>query len=196
MAEKLKNTTRHFLDDVLSAAGEYEKAEAQLTLAYGLSSSEAGWSDAASIARRKAAVLAVTIDGLSDRAANELGRPIGLVRSQVSQLCVNRPGCLERVGSVANAYKHGVLIDARNVIQSEDDILTVGLGFGLDGYGIGKFDGVEVMIREKTGAKWKFLGDIPAVVTAWFHFLVHEDAELPKTCLKICGVKVFHNPSP
>lgn len=59
---------------------------------------------------------------------------------------------------VANAYKHQNLSDPTLPITSDADVLVVGLGYGLDG--VGKFGGVEVIVRESAGPSLKFLGDV------------------------------------
>jgi len=49
-----------------------------------------------------------------------------------------RVGALERVRGVANAYKHQNLNDPKLPISSDADVLVVGSGYGVDGYGVGK----------------------------------------------------------
>ena len=77
----------------------------------------------------------------------------------------------ERVCAVANAYKHAV--DCAANIQSllNRDILATGAGYGIDGYGVGKFGGVEVLVTERDGTVRKFLGDVPWAIAGWFQFL-------------------------
>ena len=69
------------------------------------------WATAGQHAKRRAAEVAVAIDGLADRAANDLGTTPENVRNAVAPYCtigsVARPGSIERVCAVANAYKHG-----------------------------------------------------------------------------------------
>ena len=70
-------------------------------------------------------------------------------------------------------------------------MLVVELGYGLDGYGVGKFGGVEVLVRDKTGTSWKFLGDAPTVVGAWFRFLSVNGGVLPSGPIQVCGLQVY-----
>jgi hypothetical protein len=96
----------------------------------------------------------------------------------------------ERVHGVANAYKHSLLDKKTHVIESFDDVLVVGLGYGLDGYGVGKCGGVEVLVRDKNGDSWKFLGDAPTVVSAWFRYMRVNGAALPSEAILVCGIQV------
>jgi hypothetical protein len=101
---------------------------------------------------------------------SELGINMDPVRNEVAALCeiggVKRDGCLDRVRGIANAYKHHELKDPRSPILSNDDVRAA--GDGLDGYGIGKFGGVEIVINKKGGARPKFLGDVPWAIAGWF----------------------------
>jgi hypothetical protein len=188
----LKTTLDHLLSNVLPSAGEYIAAEEALSRA-----EELGNSDSEAItAKRKAAELAVAIDGLSDRASRDLTIPIEAIREAVPALChwpgspVTRIEAFERVHGVANAYKHASLDKRSHVIRSFDDVLVVGLGYGLDGYGVGKFGGIEVLVRDKAGVSWKFMGDAPTVISAWFRFLSNRGAALPNCTFRICGIQV------
>ena len=67
---------------------------------------------------------------------------------------------------------------------------VVGLGFGLDAYGVGKFSGHQVLIRDKSDVSWKFRGDAPTVVSAWFRFLKSRGALIPNESYTVCGVQV------
>jgi hypothetical protein len=113
------------------------------------------------------------------------------VRSRVAALCilggVHRDGALERVSGAANAYKHGQLNDKRHPITSDGDILAVGAGFGVDGFGIGKFGGVEVMLMLKDGTQRKFLGDVPYSIAGWLSFLKSNGATLPHPPIVVCA---------
>jgi hypothetical protein len=186
-------TLNHLLGNVLGAAKEYENAEEVLSR----SQASGTWDREGNIAKRKAAELAIAIDGLADRAARESQTEIGVIRTSVSALCI-LPGSqelrlqsFERVRGIANAYKHNILDDRRHVIDSFDCVLAVGLGYGLDGYGVGKCGGVEVIITDKSGESWKFLGDAPAVVSAWFHFLQNNGVMIPTVPIIVCGVQVY-----
>ena len=93
---------------------------------------------------------------------------------------------LNRVRGVANAYKHANLDDPTLPISSESDVLVVGSGYGLDGYGVGKYSGIEVIVRDKEGVSWKFLGDVPVALAAWFRFLSGEGATFPSGPYQMC----------
>jgi hypothetical protein len=188
----LADTLNHLMSNVLAAALEYHAAEGALSRAH-----ETGhWDEEAVTAKRKAAELAVAIDGLADRASLESKIAIDKIRVDVSALCFwpgsnsVRQEAFERVHGVANAYKHSKLYKPTHVIDSFEDVLTVGLGYGLDGYGVGKFSGVEVLVRDKSGRSWKFLGDVPIVVSAWFRYLGNAGTALPGDTFHVCGIKV------
>jgi hypothetical protein len=187
-------TIQHLWSNVLDAAREYSRAEAKLSQA----EATGAWDKEGLTAKRKAAELAIAIDGLSDRAHCESSLTVEVIRKDVSALCYwprsqdLRPQALERVQSVANAYKHYHLDNKRtNVIDSFDDVLTVGLGYGLDGYGVGKYEGVEVLVRDKTGKLWKFQGDAPTVICAWLRYLKDNGGCMPLDPLEVCGVRVY-----
>ncbi|MFZ1010638.1 MAG: hypothetical protein WAN65_27615, partial [Candidatus Sulfotelmatobacter sp.] len=59
--------------------------------------------------------------------------------------------------AVANAYKHDKLHDPKHPIRSDDDVLVVGAGYGIDGFGLGKFGGIEVIVHQTNGEQRKFL---------------------------------------
>ena len=188
----LVTTVAHLLDHVLPAIEEYELAEASLSKAH----ASGDWSAEAKTARRKAAELAVAMDGLADRVQQELHLPLETIRAEVSKLCLwpnstlSRQEAFERVHGVANAYKHSELKKPSHVLRSFDDVLAVGLGFGLDGFGVGKFSGVEVLVKDKQARSWKFLGDVPVVLNGWCSFLTMNGAALPKTTLHVCGLDI------
>jgi hypothetical protein len=192
----LERCVDHLIHHVLPAAAEYEDAEQALSEAYTADPAPTCWESAARQAKRKAAELAIAIDGLSDRAQSELGGTLTQIRQTVGDLCVwptngtLRDGSLERVRGVASAYKHGDLSDPRLPISSDADVLVVGLGFGLDGYGVGKFSGVEVIVHDNTGKSWKFEGDAPVAVAAWFRFLAVQGATLPIDRYEVLNVRV------
>ncbi|WP_114862100.1 hypothetical protein [Azospirillum brasilense] len=191
MVRHLDDTAGHLAHNVLDAAADYEQAERDLSAAYAADPAPAAWEATARKAKRRAAELAVAVDGLTDRAAIGLGTSKTAVRTRVSALSAARPGAFERVWSAANAYKHKDLKDARMVVVSDDDVLVVGLGYGLDGLGVGKFGGVEVIVRDRAGASWKFLGDVPAVVGAWCRFLAAERALLPDGPIMVWGLQAY-----
>ena len=181
----LESAVEHLLHNVLPAAVDYIAAEDALSIAHKVSLSAVGWEIEARLAKRRAAELAIAIDGLPDRCKQELGLAVVQIRATVATLCAFpgttslRPGSLERVRGVANAYKHENLSDPTLPITSDADILVVGLGYGLEGFGVGKPGGVEVLVRDKNRISWKFLGDAPTTIAAWFSYLVSRGAVVP-----------------
>jgi hypothetical protein len=99
----LQRTLNHLLKNVLPAANDYDKAEGTLSAAFSAGGGDRAKSHAeADVAKRRAAEVAVAIDGLADRAANALGTTPTSVRAQVSALCavatiLRQQGCLDRV---------------------------------------------------------------------------------------------------
>ncbi|RWK53159.1 hypothetical protein [Mesorhizobium sp.] len=160
----LADTVDHLLHNVLPAAADYEAAEDALSKAYAAGQTPAAWEAVARTAKRRAAELAVAIDGLTDRCAGELGISKTAIRKSIAALCFwpggtsLRMGAHDRVRGVAGVYKHQNLSDPTLPIASEADVLVVGLGYGLDGFGVGKPGGVEVLAQERSGAKWKLPG--------------------------------------
>lgn len=181
----LDSAVDHLIHNVLPSAIDYSAAEAALSQAYAADAVRAAWETAARDAKRKAAHLAIAIDGLPDRCVPELAVSKTAIRASVAALCVwpgtevARSGCIDRVRGVANAYKHEHLSDPNLPITSAADVLVVGLGYGLESYGIGKFGGVEVIVCDKSGQQWKLLGDAPVAVSGWLRFLKRHGANLP-----------------
>ena len=173
----LANTLVHLLRHVLPAAAEYEAGERELSHAWLADQTPGHWEAEGWKAYRKAAELAVAIDGLTDRAARDLGLGKDAVRAEVGTQCfwpgTNEPrfGCLERIRGVANVYKHKALSDPTLPLTSEHDVLAVAVPYGIDSFGVGKYDGVEVLVHDKAGKRWKFLGDVPVAIGAWIRFL-------------------------
>jgi hypothetical protein len=191
----LQRTLDHFLKSVLPAAGDYHSAETALSMAYTAAGNVQHKCLAeANNAKRQAANVAIAIDGLADRAANAFNATPQSIRDQVSALCVidgvKREGCLARICAVANAYKHDELNDPKHPIKSNDDVLVVGGGYGVDGFGIGKYSGIEVMVHQTDGDKRKFLGDVPFAIAGWISFLKKHGAELPNGTIMVCGMRV------
>lgn len=193
-ARMLKSTLNHLLTNVIPAARDYDRAENELSAAFAQNPDPVHWATAGQHAKRRAAEVAVAIDGLADRAANDLATTSEKVRNAVAPYCtigsVSRPGSIERVCAVANAYKHAGPLHSKHPIASESDILAAGAGYGIDGYGIGKFGGVEVLVTERDGAVRKFLGDVPCAIAGWFQFLVAQGTTLPPDEYSVCGVCV------
>lgn len=192
----LSDTVDHLLHNVLPAAADYEAAELALSAAYKADRAPVAWEAAARTAKRRAAELAVSIDGLTDRCARELGISKTAVRKAVAAMCFFpggtslRAGAHDRVRGFAGVYKHQNLDDLKVPIASDADVLVVGLGYGLDGWGVGKPGGIEVLGRDRNGTKWKFLGDAPVAIAAWFKYLAANGAALPSEAVRVWGLQV------
>lgn len=192
----LQRVTAHLFDNVLPAAADYFGAERELSAAYAASGQKlAACERETKKAKRLAANAAIALDGLVDRTANELGLSTNTVRAQVGPLCIlgssPRVGCIERVRAVADAYKHDELANPQHPIRSNDDVLVVAPGYGIDGFGVGKMGGVEVTAHQANGDLRKFLGDVPAAVRGWLQFLSNSGAVLPPGDVSVCNVKVW-----
>jgi hypothetical protein len=195
----LQSTLDHLMTNVLPAAEEYWASERQLSDAYLADANPTHWKAAADRAKRMASNLAVAIDGLTDRAANATGIQKKEIREQVAKSCIwpggsqPRTDALERVRAIANAYKHQKLSDKTLPISSDEDVFALGVGWGKDGFGVGKFGSVEVFITDKNGNSWKFLGDAPVSISAWFRFLKSHGVSLPVQPVQLFNVTV-HTP--
>ncbi len=146
----LANTTCHLMHNVIPAAVDYGAAEGRLSEAYDAHPNNPDtWVDSARAAKRKAAELAIAIDGLTARAVQEINRSKCSIRADVSALCFFpgttslRCDALERVRGIANAYKHQNLSDPTLLITSDADVLVVELGYGVEGFGVGKLEAGE-----------------------------------------------------
>ena len=102
-----------------------------------------------------------------------------------------RTKSLERVSGVANAYKHSILEYERHPIDSFESVLAVGLGYGLDGFGVGKYGGVEVITKDKSGESWKFLGDAATTISAWLRFLLSRGAKPPADPISVFRIEIY-----
>lgn len=193
----MKATLDHLIGNVLPASADYYDAELELSRIFKEDATPAHWAEAARRTKRRAAELAIAIDGLTDRAALETSLSKTDIRNRIAALCIMPGGTVKRVGSesrvraVANAYKHLNLSDPGLPISSDADVLVVGLGYGLEGFGVGKFGGIEVIVRETSRASWKFLGDAPTAISAWFQFLVAQGAAIPKAQYSACNLQVY-----
>ena len=196
----LDGAVDHLIHNVLPSASDYSAAEDSLSEAYAFDPTFIGWEEAARNAKRHAAHLAIAIDGLTDRSTKELALSKTAIRASIDALCVwpgtvfPRQGCIERVRGVANAYKHENLSDPTLPIASANDVLVVALGYGLESFGVGKFGGLEVIVRDKSGEHWKFLGDAPVAVAAWFRFLSTHGATVPNGPYHAFGVQLHPPP--
>lgn len=190
----LKETVDHLLNNVVPAAKDYESAEDELTRAFEKDADPNRWAEEGRRAKRRAAEVAIAIDGLADRAGLALKLAPDDVRNLVSNQCIIdgalRSGSIERVCAVANAYKHAGPLRAKHPINSDGDILAAGAGYGIDGYGVGKFGGVEVLVNQRDGYVKKFMGDVPWSIAGWFRFLATGGALLPAHDYVVCGLRV------
>jgi hypothetical protein len=192
----LPRAKAHLFDSVLPAAAEYFAAEQLLSAAYEANGRDLNRCEVeAKRAKRLAANVAVALDGLADRAAKELNLAIDMVRNQVQPLCrlgtSERLGCIMRVRAVADAYKHDQLTNPAHAITSNDDILIVAPGYGIDGYGVGKFGGVELVVDQHNGDRRKFLGDVPAAVRGWLSYMALNGVSILAAEITVCNVKVW-----
>jgi hypothetical protein len=191
----LKSTVDHLIANVIPAAHDYSAAETVLSVALAAANNDQSKCRAeCETAKRRAAEVAVALDGLADRAARALGITPNAVRAQVaplSAICGSaRQGCVDRVCAVANAYKHDVLTDPKHPIRSDANVLVVGAGYGIDGWGMGKYSGIEVMVHQTDGQQRKFLADVPYTTAGWFAFLKQKGAVLPSNIFTVCGLPV------
>jgi hypothetical protein len=90
----LKSALNHLLTNVLPAAQDYDRAENELSAAFTQNPDPVRWATAGQHAKRRAAEVAVAIDGLADRAANDLGITPESVLKQLffRQDSINRVG--------------------------------------------------------------------------------------------------------
>ncbi|PHS28012.1 MAG: hypothetical protein COA84_03165 [Robiginitomaculum sp.] len=189
-------TLSHLIYDVLPAAEDYEKAELRLSQEHDPDKPVSDWMVAARGAKRRAAQLAVSIDGLTDRFADEQNLTVKSIRRSITNHCLwpgtetPRLGAHERVRAVANAYKHYNLSNPNLLIDHNDDVIAAGAGYGIDGYGVGKCGGVEILVNQKDGEVFKFLGDVPVAISAWFKFLGHQGVQIPPGSYMVCGIEV------
>jgi hypothetical protein len=188
------------LHNVLPAARDYERAEKELSAAFTRDADPQSWLVEGREAKRRAAEVAIAIDGLADRAASVLGLSPNDIRAQVDPRCVigpaHRPGCIDRVCAVANAYKHSGPLRAKHPITSEFDVLATGAGYGIDAFGVGKFGGVEVLVNQKDGHVKKFLADVPWTAAGWFLFLGSHGVNIPAEDYVVCGLTVHAGATP
>jgi len=196
----LAEALNHLLNNVLPAARDYERAEEELSAAFARNAEPQSWITEGQQAKRRAAEVAIAIDGLADRAAPALGLTPDEVRRKVGQRCIldtaHRPGCIDRVCAVANAYKHAGPLRTKHPITSESDVLATGAGYGVDAFGAGKFSGVEVLVNQKDGTVRKFLADVPWAVAGWFRFLADHGAAIPSEDYVLCSLRVHSDAPP
>lgn len=190
----------HLLNNVLPAARDYEQAEKELSTAFARDDDPKQWVIEGQQVKRRAAEVAIAIDGLADRTASALSLTPDQVRAQVALYCVigtvHRAGCIERVCAVANAYKHAGPLRAKHPIVSESDVLATGAGYGIDGFGVGKFSGVEVLVYQKNGEVRKFSGDVPWAIAGWFSFLADHGVAIPPEDFVVCNLPVHAGAAP
>jgi hypothetical protein len=191
----LKPTVDHLIAYVIPAARDYNDAEVALSAAFAAAKYDQTKCQAdCELVKRRAAEVAVAIDGLADRAAHALGTTANAVRAQVAPLSAIsgtvRHGCVERVCAVANIYKHALLSDPKHPIRSDADAPVIGAGWGIDGYGLGKYGGIEVMVYQTDGQQCKFLADVPYAIAGWFAFLKQQGASVLADRFTVCGLPV------
>lgn len=158
----------------------YDRAEIILSRA----TTEVGFdknSDTAIQACSAAFDFAVALDGLADRLAHERSLPSrAAALAEVRPLCrfvtTPRPEALDRNTGIAVAYKHYRVSDPKLPVSGLADILCVALGYGLDGFGVGKVSGPEVIVWDRSGTGWKYLGDAVAVLAGWSARLTAHDS--------------------
>ena len=188
-------TTAFLFDFVLLATDDYLAAEGLLSQAYAATQNMANCQREANLAIRRACEASIALDGLTDRAHIETKQQMNAIRATVDSLCVvngyHRQGAYVRVGATANAYKHSSLSNPRHPITSFGNIVAVGPGYGIDGYGIGKFSGVEGILTQTNGPQRKLLGDIPYSVRGWLLYLQANGAVLPTTPIAVCNLRVW-----
>lgn len=144
---------------------------------------------------RKAYETSIALDGLVDRASTEFSLSKREVIDAVDPGCkfpigAQRPGCIERIRAVANAYKHADLNDKSLPLTSDKDVFFYGAGFGVDGYGVGKSGGMETLMRDKAEHVWKFLGDVPCAVYGWVAFLRGRGVPMPGVKHTVCNLEI------
>ncbi len=177
-------TLQHLLGDVLAAVNEYVAAD---EAAVNSSDGE--------VALRRAFQMSMALDSLVDRAAIEFGKSKSTVREDLACECkwpngVERPGCSERIRSVADAYRHFKLDRPSSAIESAADVIFFGAGYGLDGWGVGKCGGSETLVRDKDDNLWKLLGDVPCVVFGWARLLLRYGAQMPGQTHVISNIEI------
>ena len=186
---------QHLIHHVLPAAEEYHRAERALSAAFESSpKAPARCAEAGRTAIRAASNVAIAIDGLTDRMHNVLGASKTQMRSLIQAKCIIgttvREGCMNRIRGVAVVYKHQHADDPTLTVRGDENVLAVGAAYGVDGWGIGKFSGVEVLVEEVGGRKRKFMGDVPAGIRGWTEYLRDLGASLPGEMRTICGLEI------
>jgi len=185
---------------VLPAARDYERAEHDLSAAFARDADPQSWIAEGQQAKRRAAEVAIAIDGLADRAAAALRLTPDEVRTRVGQRCIlgtaHRAGCIDRVCAVANAYKHAGPLRSKHPIESESDVLATGAGYGIDAFGVGKCSGVEVLVNQRDGTIRKSLADVPWSIAGWFQFLADSGAVIPVQDYVVCNMRVHATAPP
>ena len=189
-------TLTYLLDIVLPSAAEYEEAELELSAVVERCDAAARV-DAEKKTKRRGGACAVAIDSLSDRAAREFGMSKTEVRACVSALCVLpngggdlRDGSLTRMEAIAVVHKHEVASNPALPIKTDQDVLVCGSGWGVDGYGVGKYGGIELLARLSDGSAYKVLGDVPAAINGWAQFLSARGVTMPGVQRTVCGLPI------
>jgi hypothetical protein len=64
-------------------------------------------------------------------------------------------------------------------------VLVVGTGYGIDGFGLGKYGGdIQVIVHQTDGQQRIFLADVPYAIAGWFLF--------PETTRCACPRRPIH----
>jgi hypothetical protein len=69
-------------------------------------------------------------------------------------------------------------------------VFFFGAGYGVDGFGVGNFGGMETLMRDKSGHVWKFFGDVPCAIYGWVAFLREQGVSLPGLKHMVCNLEI------
>jgi len=83
----LESAVDHLIYNTLPSATDYSAAEEALTSAYERCPQSGRWEAEARLAKRRAAKLAIAIDGLADRCKTDLALSLTQIRGDVAALC-------------------------------------------------------------------------------------------------------------
>lgn len=164
-----------FESRVLPTAIDYEIAEIALSEAIE-EGSEAVVHNARREVLRRGMQLASAIQNFVDYTLDAAGfSSKSVLIERLDQLTWFEPGgdlraCFWRLNAAANVEKHSGRKSDR-IIRDENDVLVVGAGFGVDGFGVGKFGGEELLLNSSDGKTYKFIGDAAAALLAGARYL-------------------------
>ena len=83
----LESAVDHLIHNTIPSAADYSAAEEALSCAYERCPQPSSWEGEARLAKRRAAELAIAIDGLADRCKNDLAVSLTQIRGDVAALC-------------------------------------------------------------------------------------------------------------